>query len=309
MTRTATDPLDDLLPRLNELSVEHGHGAFTDVGWDDPALAIDHDDPRWEALDLDPLAASAWYRAQPPAVRREIGILRIASIMRVGWQFENVLQRGLLELAMRMPNGTTEFRYAHHEIIEESQHTLMFQEFVDRAGAPATGMPRWAVRAGDRIARRTRWSPALFFLFVLGGEAPIDHVQRRVLREERLHPLVHRIFDIHVAEEARHLSYAKTSLRRDVGRMGPLRRHALALLAPFVFAIMARMILAPTPALVSVHGMPRREFRALRRSTPTAAFIRDALGPTRRFLRSIGLVTPASVRVWRALGVWDDGRG
>ena len=54
--------------------------------------------------------------------------------MKAGLQFESVLKRGLLEYAFRLPDGVPEFRYAYHEVIEEAQHSLMFQEFVNRAG-------------------------------------------------------------------------------------------------------------------------------------------------------------------------------
>ena len=51
--------------------------------------------------------------------------------------------------------------------------------------------------------------PELFFIFVLGGEDPIDHLQRETLRSERdLHPLFEMIMRHHVTEEARHLSFA-----------------------------------------------------------------------------------------------------
>ena len=64
--------------------------------------------------------------------------------------------------------------------------------------------------------------PELFFIFVLGGEDPIDHVQRETLRSEReLHPLLERIMRIHVTEEARHLSFARHYLKREVPKLGP----------------------------------------------------------------------------------------
>ena len=69
-------------------------------------------------------------------------------------------------------------------MIEEAQHSLMFQEFVNRSGFDAQA---WTA---DRIGARVivslgRRFPPLFFTFVLGGEDPIDHVQRRELRSGR----------------------------------------------------------------------------------------------------------------------------
>ena len=153
--------------------------------------------------------------------------------MKTGWHFENLLQRGLLMWAMGLPNGSPEFRYVHHEIIEESQHTLMFQEFVNRSGLPVRGMPRWArVLAEVFVVRAARDAPATFFVIVLGGEDPADHIQREELRRGTPHPLVEQIIRIHVTEEARHISFARNYLRQAVPRLGWFRRRRLALQRP-----------------------------------------------------------------------------
>ena len=73
-------------------------------------------------------------------MQQTIGLHRVCAAFKVGMQFENLLQRGLLAYACRLPNGAPEFRYVHHEIIEESQHSLMFQELVNRSGMPVKGM-------------------------------------------------------------------------------------------------------------------------------------------------------------------------
>nr|BFE81637.1 hypothetical protein GCM10020093_042380 [Planobispora longispora] len=41
-----------------------------------------------------------------PAVRAKIGLWRVATAMKIGLQFENLLKRGLLNYAYRLPNGT-----------------------------------------------------------------------------------------------------------------------------------------------------------------------------------------------------------
>jgi hypothetical protein len=68
-------------------------------------------------------------------VRARVAAHRVATAMRIGWEFENVLQRGLLEHAFWLDGEKPELRYLMHEIAEECQHMLMFQEF-------ATG-PAW----------------------------------------------------------------------------------------------------------------------------------------------------------------------
>jgi hypothetical protein len=118
---------EKLVERLSRQSVTKHFDAYADVPWDDPEYRIDPDDPRFELGADDPLGGTAWYRAQEPGVRSRIGLHHFASLMKSGAQFENVLQRGLLEFALALPNGSPEFRYAYHEVIEEGHHSLMFQ--------------------------------------------------------------------------------------------------------------------------------------------------------------------------------------
>ena len=143
----AADVLNDgayreLIARLSRQSVTKHFDAYADVDWDAPEMQIDPEDPRWE-MDADgDLGATDWYRSQPQGVRARIGLHGIVSAMKTGLQFESVLKRGLLEYATTLPNNASEFRYAYHEVIEEAQHSLMFQEFVNRSGLNPPGMPK-----------------------------------------------------------------------------------------------------------------------------------------------------------------------
>ena len=88
-----------LVARLSRQSVDKHYDAYADIPWDDPAYAIDPDDPRWELPVDDALGATQWYRDQPQPVRARIGLYRVVSAMKIGLQFENILKRGLLEHA------------------------------------------------------------------------------------------------------------------------------------------------------------------------------------------------------------------
>jgi len=199
---TAVDHFSSVVVHLSRRSVRSHAAAYADVDWDSPEMAIDPVDERFRPWHGDPLACTRWYRRQTPDVQARVGLHRVAVAMRTGWEFENVLQRGLLEVVFWLPNHRPEFRDAHHEIIEESQHTLMFQEFVDRTGLDVAGMARHEKLMSRFVVPLSRRFPALFFLFVVAGEDPVDHVQRRQLRAGVPHPLLARIMRIHV-EEAR----------------------------------------------------------------------------------------------------------
>jgi hypothetical protein len=295
------------IERLSKASVEKHWEPMVDIPWDDPEFAVDPTDPRWELPTSDPLSAHPWYLAQPPEKRAEIGLWRVATAMKVGLQFENLLKRGLLTYAYRLPNGSPEFRYAYHETIEEGHHGMMLQEFVNRTGLPVRGMPRRL----DRLAQVTPWIPRisteLFFVFVLGGEDPIDHTQRRMLRENQCrHPLQEQIMRIHVAEEARHISFARTYLRRRVPRLGRGSRLAIALLAPVILGIMARIMLDPPGPMVRRFQIPDEVLdEAYRKNPEWRAELRRSLDKVRRLAVELGLVDRVSVRIWRAMGIWS----
>jgi hypothetical protein len=315
MTNTAlldeeerADRFTDLVERLSHQSVVKHFDAYADVPWDDPAYRIDATDPRWELASDDGLGATQWYRTQPPEVRARIGLHLIAANMKAGLQFESILKRGLLEYAFLLPDHSPEFRYAYHEVIEEAQHSLMFQEFVNRTGLDVPGLT-WDLKFGARrvigIARRF---PALFFVFVLGGEDPIDHVQRTELRSGReLHPLLERIMRIHVTEEARHLSFARQYLRTNVPTLSRRRRHAISIQAPFILAEMASVMMRPPRSLVREYRIPKDVIaEAYGPAAPSRDATRASLRKVRNLLAELGLITPVAKRVWKAFGIWDE---
>jgi len=298
-----------LLERLSERSVTKCYEPFLDIPWDDPEYAIDPSDARFEIPESEPLGATAWYRSLPQPVRARFGLQQIATFMKVGAQFENVLERGLLEFALGLPNGDPSFRYVHHEVVEESRHSLMFQEFVNRTGLPVEGIPAWMRVGSRRVAGLGRRFPELFFLFVLGGEDPIDARQRRMLRERGgdMHPLVRKICQIHVTEEARHLSFARAYLRRHVPRLPGWKRAVLRVEAPLLLANMVRPMTRPSPQIVREYGLPKAVLReAFDESPESARRVREALAKVRALCTELGIRRPPRDLLWRRLGIGDE---
>jgi hypothetical protein len=292
-----------LIERLSRQSVAKHFDAYEDVAWDDPEHAIRLDDPRWELLPGDPLGGTAWYRGLPQAQRAQIGLETFATLMRVGSQFENALQRGLLAYAFHLPAGAGEHRYVLHEVIEESQHSLMFHEFVRRTGLPIGGLAPWMKRVSARIVNLAHGFPELFFLFVLAGEDPIDFVQRDALHSGQFaHPLLRRISQIHVTEEARHISYARAYLRRHVPALGRWTRLRLSLRAPLLFGVMARIMLQPNPLLVRRHTIPEAVLHEARASERGRQRMAAALSKPHALCSDLGLTSPLTERLWRRQG-------
>jgi hypothetical protein len=257
VTALPADALAAVTHRLNQLSVVNGHDAYRDIDWNDPDNRIDRFDPRFRfALDH-PLGATDWYRSLPEHTQTALGLDSICQVLSYGIAFESCMSRGLLEFAETLPAGAPQFRYAMHEVVEESHHSMMFREFIDRSGRQPAGLPALN-RAYNRLI--VRWGatfPELFFLHVLTGEIFIDHDNRAALaHRDGQHPLLRRMLQIHVMEEARHVRFAEAFLRDGVPRLPRWRKWQMRVLLPILLDQGERMMLRPTAKLVRQYAIP-----------------------------------------------------
>jgi len=285
------------------MSVRKAHDPYLDVPWDDPAYQLDPDDPRLRLAAGEPLAQTRWYANLDAHTQTRFGAEWTAQSLKYAIGFEAVLSRGLLAWAQQAPNQTPDYRYVMHEVVEEARHSMMFQEVIDRLRSnprPMTGIGRWV---DDRIAVRSRDFPELFFFGVLGGEIFIDQQNREMLRRPsaEVHPLLRRVMQIHVTEEARHVCFAEHFLKERLPQLGPKKRAVLRAVVPLVLFDPARMLLTPPAALVKRYAIPRE---ALRQAFGPGSQFRQTLArtaePVRRLCETHDLLWPAP---WRAMGL------
>ncbi len=176
---------------------------FTDVDWDTPiddsAFHLPPEvlplfgTPVWQAMTLDQQIAYS---------RHETAAVFGASI----W-FENALMQIVLRDLVTIPVTDPSHRYLLIEIADECRHSMMFGEYIRRAGTPAYGPKRASGSSGGTDGGRV-----LSYLLILAVEEFLDYVNRLTMRDERIHPVSRQIAKLHVLEEARHVSFAKTFL-------------------------------------------------------------------------------------------------
>lgn len=295
------------LVTLSEASTDRHFEAFTDIAWDDPAMAVDPDDERWILPKADILGSHPWYQALPKERRIRIGRHRLAAITKTGSQFEQLLLLGGTDFLMRLPNGNPEFRYFMHELTEETHHIQMFQEFTNRTCPEVAGAPGWLMRGIPYVARLGGRFPALFFSIILAGEEPIDHVQKDIMRTGGVHPLLDRIMAIHIAEEARHIGFAHAWLQRHAPNLGPVDRFLLGVFTPLTMRLGADAIIKPSKADRRMMGIPRSVVRDVwGNDEQSAKFRRDLFSDVRMLFDDLGLRTRATRWAWKLMGV--DGR-
>jgi hypothetical protein len=291
----------EMLTTLSEGSVRRNFNPYTDIDWKSPEFAVTDNDPRWILPASDPLGRHPWYQAQSQERQIQIGMWRQSNVAKVGLHFESILIRGLMNYSFWVPNGSPEYRYCLHESVEECNHTMMFQEMVNHIGADVPGMPRVLKWISPVIPLVAGPLPIPFFFGVLAGEEPIDHTQKNVLREGKtLHPIMERVMAIHVAEEARHISFAHEYLRKRVPRLSRWLRFWLSLYVPLVMRVLCSAIVVPPKAFWQEFDIPREVRKELFFGAPESRqMLRDMFADVRMLAQDTNLMNPFAKLMWR----------
>lgn len=297
----------ETLRTLSQASVDQHFDAFKDIPWDDPDFTFIADDERLILTDADEIGRHPWYKALPRDRQIEIGGYRYAQVAKVGRQFEQLLIAGVMNRLVWMEDGNPEFRYATHEVTEETHHTQMFQEAVNRWGIEVAGAPTYFKVLMPVAAAAGAFFPEAFFVGILAGEEPIDHLQKSILRAGGSHPLIDRIMQIHIAEEARHIGFAHQYLEQHVPELGPVRKQVLAALYPLIMRGLCDVIMVPSRRARRDMGIPDEVARQIWwQSADSRKTLRDMFSDVRMLADELGLRNPVTTRIWRLMRI--DGR-
>ena len=243
-------------------------------------------------------------RRQPLKQRIDMGRWITANTFKVGIQFEMILIRGVLHHAGKLRNSDPVFRYLMHEITDECNHIQMFQEFINRNDQDVPGMRRMSRIIGPIVGFISGYLSIMLFIGVLCGEQPVHYQQTLLLRRgPQIPPLLNKITYIHVAEEARHITFADDHLAEHIQHSGRLKRVAYAILFPLFLRWLMGEIVTPPRSFARQFGVPRRTFKsAYWRSGHSRRMMAESAADARRVADQLGLRTVWSRWIWRVLG-------
>jgi hypothetical protein len=237
--------------------------------------------------------------------RIEMGRWITANTLKATIQFEQMLIRGVVHYAGSLPNGSPVFRYLMHELIDEANHIQMFQEFINRTGEDVPGMRRGSRFIGPILGFIGGYASIFHFIGVLCGEQPLHYQQTLQHRGAAyVTPLLNKITYIHVAEEARHITFADDYLAQRMQSAGWFRRATYAIAFPFYLRWLTGESIGQPRAFARQFGIPRRVFKtAYWRSAQSRRMMADSAADVRRVAEDLGLRTAWSRWIWRSLGV------
>ncbi len=230
----------------------------------------------------------------------ELSRHEIASTASVGIWFELVLLQLLARHVYDLSPTTDHVRYALVEIGDECRHSVMFSRMIARLGCPAYGPGPLAHTLG-RILKTLASGPEMFAAILIAEEI-LDTMQRELMVDETVQPLVRRVSQIHVIEEARHVRYAHDELERQVAAAsGPTLAWARWITARSGQVISSRLV---HPDAYAAVGLDPAVARAAARANPERVeTLRWASARLVRFFARLGLLGGPGLVLWRRSGL------
>ena len=112
---------------------------------------------------------------------------------------------------------------------------------------------------------------------------------------------------IHVAEEARHISFAHEYLRKRVPKILRRNRFWLSLYVPVIMRVLGQAIVVPPRRFFKQFDIPRSVRKEMFFDAPESRqTLRDMFGEIRMLCHELGLMNPMALWMWRICKI--DGR-
>lgn len=288
---TISDPLAD---RLLKSAARQSYDPEVDIDWDAEVVPGLH----YMVPERMSLWGTEMFERLTPEQQVELSKHEIGSIASVGLWFEIILMQMLLRDVYHSDPRSERTHFELTEIADECRHSLMFGKALGRLGVPAYGPPKIIHRLGPLYPTISRGAAA--YASILIGEEPVDRLQREIMHDDRVQPIVRQISRIHVVEEARHVSFARDELKKELRGMSRLERTvAQTITAQGAYVMMRSLV---NPQAYAAVGLDPREARKAALTNEnyraTIAWMGEKIMP---FLEECDMIGgPRNRRAWRA---------
>jgi P-aminobenzoate N-oxygenase AurF len=286
---------DEVSERLLKGSVKKTYAPIVDIDWDAPL------DP--DKFFLPPKTVSLYgtrmWDKMSREQRIELSRQELVNTLSAGIWFENILNQALLRKLMHQDPTTRATHYELTELGDETRHMVMFGKAIERFGAKPVRPKRYQ-RAIINALPFTFTGPMLWVAALIGEEI-FDSLQRQMMDDPELQPIVQRLMRIHVTEEARHIQFARDGLRKRAPNMRRIPRTLVANINGLGGLFFRYLFTNPVPYRRA--GLNAREARRVARQSPHRHEVQVVgFAPLAAFLEEVGLMGPIARRMWRRTG-------
>jgi hypothetical protein len=297
-----TDPLARQTKKAAQLliaSAKHSYDPRIDVNWDEPL-----EEGKWFLPEKRiSLFGTELYDSLSPEQKMLLSREELASSLAAGVWTEHILLHLVSRYAYKRDIRSPQVQFALTEVADEVRHMIMFARLVEKIGSDFYPVSPKTQRNG-LILKTFAPVPALWAMLLLTEEF-FDRFQREQAADETVQPLVRTVARIHVVEEARHISFARTELERFVPTLSKRRLQMLRdFLANVVKTVRHDRY---NPLMYERAGLDPKVAVEAGRTNPVGkvngAYGAERLAP---YYKSIGLIGGKSEKVWREAGWLKD---
>ncbi len=286
---------NEFAQRLLNGSVKKSYAPVVDIDWDAPL------DP--DKFFLPPKTVSVYGTALWDSMTRaqqiELSRQELVNTLSAGIWFENILNQALLRKMMHQDPTANATHYELTELGDETRHMVMFGKAIDRVGAKPV-RPKYYQRVIINALPFAFRGPMLWVAALIGEEI-FDSLQRQMMDDDELQPMIQRLMRIHVTEEARHIQFARDGLRKRIPHRRRLPKFVVANING-VGGLFFRFLFTNKVQYRRV-GLDARAARQMARNSPYRQETQiSGFAPLAAFLDEVGLMGPIARRMWRRSG-------
>jgi hypothetical protein len=286
---------EEFSDRLLKGSVKKSYAPIVDIDWDAP---LDPDKFFLPQKTVSLYGTPLWDKMTHEQ-RIELSRQELVNTLSAGIWFENILNQALLRKMMHQDPTARATHYELTELGDETRHMVMFGKAIERVGAKPV-RPRRYQRMIINLLPFTFQGPMLW-VAALVGEEIFDSLQRQMMDDPELQPMVQRLMRIHVTEEARHIQFARDGLRKRAPSMRWLPRVFVANVNGVGGYFFRYLFSNKIPYRRT--GLNAREARRVARCSPHRVEVQIlGFAPLAAFLEEVGLMGPIARRMWRRSG-------
>jgi hypothetical protein len=221
----------------------------------------------------------------------------LVNTLSAGIWFENMLNQSLLRTILHEDPTSRSTHYKLTELGDETRHMVMFGKAIERIGAKPV-RPRRFHRMIINALPLAFQQGSMLWVAALIGEEIFDSLQRQMMDDPELQPIIQRLMRIHVTEEARHIQFARDGARKRVAEMPRVNRWFMANINGLGGYFFNYLFSNPVPyartGLDAKRARKMARISAHRRETQMAGF-----APLAAFLTEVGLMGPIARRAWK----------
>ena len=220
----------------------------------------------------------------------------MAAVMHIGIWFEMILQQLLLREQYCGKYSTNEFQFTLIEVGDECRHSLMFAKAGLLLSDGVNYRPSLSgVKLGNMLKTVGYGAPA--YVGILFGEFLLDIMQKDLMIDDRVLPMVRAVSNIHVVEESRHMAFAKEEIKAKTAHLNRAESRLAALSCAFIgYQIMRELT---QKDVYHNSGLPEGAYKQARTNDYHNALLAEKSKPLMGFVEESGLLTPESKRIYR----------